>query len=56
MDKSKLIKIKCPRCGNAQTTYGRATTMVKCKGCNILLLKPKGGKAKIRAFIKHVFH
>ncbi|MEK6836781.1 MAG: 30S ribosomal protein S27e [Nanoarchaeota archaeon] len=56
MNKSKLIKVKCPRCSNHQTTYGRATTMVKCNNCNKLLLKPKGGKAKIKSFIKHVFY
>jgi len=55
MDKGKLIKVKCPRCGNSQTTYGKATTMVKCNRCNKLLLKPKGGKAKIKALIKYVF-
>jgi len=55
MDKGKLIKIKCPRCSNEQTTYGKASTMVKCNKCNKLLLKPQGGKAKIKAIIKYVF-
>jgi small subunit ribosomal protein S27e len=55
MNKGKLIKVKCPRCSNYQTTYGKATTMVKCKRCNKLLLKPQGGKAKIKALIKYVF-
>lgn len=55
MNKGRLIKVKCPRCMNYQTTYGKATTLVKCIRCNKLLLKPQGGKAKIKALIKYVF-
>jgi len=35
-------------------TYGKASTWVKCKSCNRLLMKPKGGKAKVKAQIKKV--
>jgi len=55
MEKGKLIKVKCRRCGNTQTTYGKASTLVKCIRCNKLLLRPQGGKAKIKAMIKYVF-
>ncbi len=54
LDTGKFIKIKCTRCGKNHVTYGKASTRVKCKGCNKLLIKPKGGKAKIRALIEKV--
>jgi len=54
MPTSRFIQIKCPRCNNLQTTYGKASTWVKCKSCNKLLIKPRGGKAKVRAQVKKV--
>jgi len=54
MTQSKFLKIKCPRCNHVQLTYGKASTWVKCKFCNRLLIKPKGGKAKVKAQIKEV--
>ncbi len=55
METNNFIKLKCTRCGNTQITYGRATLWVKCKRCNKLLLRPQGGKAKLKAFVKNVF-
>lgn len=55
MSESKFIKIACPRCKKPQITYGKASTWVKCKTCNKLLLRPRGGKAKIKGNIKIVF-
>jgi small subunit ribosomal protein S27e len=52
--RSKFIQLKCPRCKNNQTTFGKASTWVKCHECNKLLTRPKGGKAKIKASIKKV--
>jgi len=54
MTNSKFLKIKCPRCGSSQMTYGKASTWVKCKSCNKLLIKPKGGKAQVKAQVKEV--
>lgn len=51
---SKFLKLRCPRCKNTQITYGKASTWVKCKSCNKLLIKPKGGKAKVVALVKKV--
>ncbi|MCH7567890.1 MAG: 30S ribosomal protein S27e [Nanoarchaeota archaeon] len=51
---SKFIKIKCPRCNYLQITFGKASIRVKCRSCNKLLIKPRGGKAKIKAQIKRV--
>lgn len=54
MPESKFLQVKCPRCKNMQLTYGKASTWVKCKSCNKLLIRPRGGKAKIKAQIKEV--
>jgi len=54
MPESKFIKIICPRCKKAHITYGKASTWVKCKSCNKLLIRPKGGKAKIKGNIRRV--
>lgn len=56
MSESKFLKLKCPRCKKEHVTFGKATTWVKCEDCNKLLLKPKGGKAKVTAQIKQVIH
>lgn len=51
---SKFLRLKCPRCKNFQITFGKASTWVKCRSCNKLLMKPMGGKAKVKAQIKKV--
>lgn len=53
-NEKKFLKIRCPRCKMSLTTYGKASTWVKCKGCNKLLIKPGGGKAKVKAPVKKV--
>jgi len=55
MPESKFIQIICPRCKKLHITYGKASTWVKCEACNKLLMRPRGGKAKIKAHIKTVF-
>jgi len=51
---SKFLKINCPRCKKPKIIFGKSSTLVKCDGCNYLLLKTKGGKAKIRAHVEEV--
>ncbi len=51
---SKYLKIGCPRCSFVQIVFGNSTTIVKCRKCNYMLLKTRGGKAKIRAPVKEV--
>ncbi len=51
---SEFIMLKCPRCSKNKITYGKASTWVKCNNCNKLLIKPNGGKAKVRAQIKEI--
>jgi ribosomal protein S27E len=54
MEKGKFLKVKCPRCRREKTVFGKSSTLVKCDGCNYLLLQTKGGKSKIRAPVKEV--
>ncbi|MBS3065747.1 30S ribosomal protein S27e [Candidatus Pacearchaeota archaeon] len=52
--KSRFLKVICPRCKKSQIVFGKSATQIKCANCNYLLLKPKGGKSKIRAKIKEI--
>jgi len=51
---SKFIKVRCPKCKNEQTAFGKASTVVKCLVCGKTLLEPSGGKAKVKARILEV--
>ena len=51
---SKFLKISCPRCNRTHTIFGKSSTWIKCESCNKLLVKPKGGKAKVRAPVRKV--
>lgn len=53
-NKSKFLRVNCPRCRKQKVIFGKAATQVKCDSCNYLLLKTKGGKSKIRAKIKEI--
>jgi len=54
MVNSRFLRIICPRCKNKHIVYGKSSIRVKCEKCNYLLLKPKGGKAIIRAKVKEI--
>lgn len=54
MKKSRFLKVKCPRCGAEHVVFGKASTDVKCSECNMLLIKPQGGKAKVKAPVAEV--
>ena len=47
----RFVKVKCHKCENKQTIFGRSTTIVKCIKCGETLCFPKGGKASIQAEI-----
>ncbi|MEM4271915.1 MAG: 30S ribosomal protein S27e [Candidatus Pacearchaeota archaeon] len=51
---SKFLRVVCPRCRKHKMIFGKATLKVKCNACNYLLIKTKGGKAKVRAPVKEV--
>jgi small subunit ribosomal protein S27e len=53
---SKYLKIVCPRCKNSNLVYGKSTTKIKCTKCNLLLVKPTGGKTRIRAVIRRIIN
>ena len=53
-NKAKFIKVKCSKCKNVQTIYGRASTRVKCLECGGIVALPSGGNAKIRARVEEV--
>ena len=52
--KSKFLEISCPRCSLKKVVFGKSSIRVKCDKCNYLLLKTRGGKAKIRAPVREV--
>jgi small subunit ribosomal protein S27e len=52
--KGKFVKVKCPKCKNSQTIFGKASTKVRCIECNAILAIPSGGKAKIRSRVEEV--
>jgi small subunit ribosomal protein S27e len=54
MTKSKFLVIDCPRCHTPHTVYSRATLRIKCNECNKLLIKPTGGKTRLKARLKRV--
>jgi small subunit ribosomal protein S27e len=49
--KSSFIKVRCIKCTFEQITFDHATTIVRCKNCNEILLIPTGGKAIIKGEI-----
>ena len=51
---SKFIQVRCPKCKNEQTIFGKASTEIKCLVCGKIISEPTGGKAKIKARILEV--
>ena len=52
--KSKFIQVRCPKCKNEQTIFGKATTKVDCLVCGKTISESTGGKARIKARILEV--
>ncbi|MDH3353347.1 MAG: 30S ribosomal protein S27e [Nanoarchaeota archaeon] len=52
--KGKFIRVRCSKCKETQTIFGKASTKVRCLGCNTILAIPAGGNAKIRAKVEEV--
>jgi ribosomal protein S27E len=53
-DKARFVEVVCARCGEKQILFGKSSTKVKCKKCNLLLVDTKGGKIRIRTIVKEV--
>ncbi len=52
---SRFLKVVCSKCRNEQIIFNKAATYVKCLVCGNELAQPKGGKAKVKAKVIHVF-
>ncbi|MFA5061043.1 MAG: 30S ribosomal protein S27e [Candidatus Pacearchaeota archaeon] len=52
--KGKFVRVKCSKCKSPQIIFGKASTKVRCLGCNAILALPSGGKAKIRSRVEEV--
>jgi len=52
--KSRFLRISCPRCYSKQVVFGKSSSTIKCRECNLLLIKSTGGKAKIKAPVKKI--
>uniref|UniRef100_A0AC34RKR6 Small subunit ribosomal protein 27 n=1 Tax=Panagrolaimus sp. JU765 TaxID=591449 RepID=A0AC34RKR6_9BILA len=44
---SYFMDVKCPGCYKITTVFSHATTVVVCVGCNTVLCRPTGGKARL---------
>ena len=51
MANSEFLKVKCEKCKNEQVIFSRASTLVKCLVCGIVLAEPRGGETDIKAKI-----
>lgn len=51
---SRFIKVKCVKCKNEQTIFGKAASKVKCLVCEEILAESTGGKAEIKGQVIEV--
>ena len=49
--RSHFLKVRCNGCGNEQTVFSHASSIVKCLVCGRTLATPRGGKAEIKAVV-----
>lgn len=52
--KSRFIKVRCSKCKNEQVVFGKPSTTINCLVCNEELVKPSGGKGKIKSRVLEV--
>jgi small subunit ribosomal protein S27e len=52
--KSKFIKVRCPKCNNEEIIFSKGSFEVKCLVCGTKLAKPTGGISKIDAKILEI--
>jgi large subunit ribosomal protein L44e len=53
--RSVFLQVKCPDCGNEQSLFSHASTLVHCNICGATLAEPRGGKANIKGEVVRVF-
>ena len=44
----RFLTVKCNDCGNKQTVFSKASTIVNCLVCGTTLASPTGGKVDIK--------
>ncbi len=49
--RSVFLQVKCTDCGNEQSIFSHAATVVHCNICGATLAEPTGGKANIKGEI-----
>ena len=49
--RTKFLKLKCSACGNEQTVFSAATSVVKCLACNQILAETGAHKIRPRTKI-----
>ncbi len=54
LNEGKFVKVMCNKCNNVQVIYGKATSIVRCLKCSVVLAEPKSSKAKIKARVLNV--
>ncbi len=53
-NKGAFVRVKCSKCKNSQTIFGKASRKIRCLECNSIIALPSSGKAKIRARVEEV--
>ena len=53
--KTKFLRLKCPGCGNEQTTFSAASTIVRCLKCETVLTMPLASNSAVRAKVLKEF-
>ncbi|MAG38521.1 30S ribosomal protein S27e [Candidatus Woesearchaeota archaeon] len=51
---SKFIKLRCSKCKNEQTVFGKSASKIECLVCGKILAEPTGGKTDVKARILEV--
>lgn len=51
---SKFLKVVCKKCGNEETIFNKACSVVKCLKCGEEMARPTGGEAIIKGKVRRV--
>jgi len=52
--RSRFLRVKCNDCGNEQSIFDCASSLVRCLVCNKVLADPSGGKVSVKGEILDV--
>ena len=51
---SKFLVVECSECGNKQTIFSKAASVVKCSKCGSVLAEPGASKVRVKAKVLKV--